>query len=174
MTQEPPRDGPGPETDATALYLEYKPFLLYLAGKKFHIPAPDAEGVVHDVFVSYLEQRTRIRTLRPWLIWATVHASQDYWRRRRGTEPFSSEQEDRPDEATVRQTARIEESFSVREVFGHVRTRCRELLIHRFLEGFTIAEIAAQQSITAKYAKKLVFGCVTKLRRLYRKGTKVL
>src|SRR5690348_13790316 len=80
---EPPQQ-PAPASpaadDVETLYLEHRSLLLYVACRKFRIPDSDAENLIQEVFLSYLQTGTKIENVRAWLVAAMCNASRHYWR----------------------------------------------------------------------------------------------
>src|SRR5688572_12963800 len=72
--------------DVEALYLEHRQLLLFVACRKFRVPDGDAENLIQDVFLSYLQTGTRIENVRAWLVAAMCNASRHYWRAQARTE----------------------------------------------------------------------------------------
>src|SRR4028119_399154 len=72
--------------DVETLYLEHRTLLLYVACRKFRIPDTDAESLIQEVFLSYLQTGTKIENIRAWLVAAMCNASQHYWRSQARTE----------------------------------------------------------------------------------------
>jgi DNA-directed RNA polymerase specialized sigma24 family protein len=72
------------EEDFGKLYERYWPLLLHVGRGKFRIPESDAEPLIHEVFLSFLKQSTRVENVRTWLVLAMCNASRHYWRHRRG------------------------------------------------------------------------------------------
>ena len=66
--------------DVEALYLEHRNLLLYVACRKFRIPDCDAENLIQEVFLSFLQTGTKIDNIRAWLVAAMCNASRHYWR----------------------------------------------------------------------------------------------
>src|SRR5437016_196342 len=61
--------------EVEALYLEHRTLLLYLASRKFHIIDGEAENLIQEVFLSFLQTCTRIDNVRAWLVAAMCNAS---------------------------------------------------------------------------------------------------
>jgi hypothetical protein len=61
-----------------ALYTEYGLLLRSIAMRRYAIPPDDAEALVHDTFVAYLERHTKINDLKPWLMGAVSNACKHY------------------------------------------------------------------------------------------------
>jgi DNA-directed RNA polymerase specialized sigma24 family protein len=63
-----------------ALYVNYGVVLRGIATQRYRIPAGDAEALVHDAFIAYLQRHTVVREVKPWLIGAVGNACKQYRR----------------------------------------------------------------------------------------------
>lgn len=152
---------PPPDSDEEEFVQVYEAnfgLLVSLAVRKFQVPFGDAEGLAHEVFLSYLKRRKEIRELHKWLIGAICHASRHYWRKHdRNIDQLDEEsallQAD-PLSAHVVDwlTARI----AAGEALAVLSPRYQHILRLRYYEGYSIPEIAEELGVTAKYAQKLV------------------
>lgn len=68
---------------ADDLYTRHSPLLRYIALTKFYVPEEDVDGLVHDVFATYLGSPTPIRSPKSYLIGAICNAARHYWREKR-------------------------------------------------------------------------------------------
>ncbi|HEV8435699.1 MAG TPA: sigma factor, partial [Thermoanaerobaculia bacterium] len=68
------------------LYIEHRTLLLFIASRKFHIADGEAENLIQDVFLSFLQTCTRIDNVRSWLVAAMCNASRHFWRAQGRTE----------------------------------------------------------------------------------------
>src|SRR5216684_2237278 len=68
--------------DFDTIYDDHAPLLRAIARRKFNIPDADIDGLVHDVFASFLTSVSRVRDPRPYLIGGICNACRNYWRRR--------------------------------------------------------------------------------------------
>src|SRR5215208_2421248 len=66
--------------EVEGLYVQYRTLLLSVACRKFRVPEADAEGLLQEVFVSFLQTGARIENIRAWLVAAICNASRHYWR----------------------------------------------------------------------------------------------
>ena len=69
--------GASPATgrDVGALYEEYRDLLLFIASRKFRIGDGDAENLIQEVFLAYLQNEAQVENTRSWLVAATCNAS---------------------------------------------------------------------------------------------------
>src|SRR4051794_16995813 len=122
-----------PERTAAA-YDEHRDLLHFLAAKRFRIPADEVDEIVHDVFVAFMRNETKISPLdeRSWLVGATCNSCRYYWRKHQyAGSPEDLDQLIDPhliaDEAVIRLT--------VARLLRQIRRRCRDLLRRRYGEG---------------------------------------
>ena len=47
-----------------AFYIEYRMLLLSVACRKFRVPETDAENLIQEVFLSYLQAGTKVENIR--------------------------------------------------------------------------------------------------------------
>jgi hypothetical protein len=66
-SQQPASPSPAAD-DVETLYVEHRSLLLYVACRKFRIPDSDAENLIQEVFLSYLQTGTKIENIRAWLV----------------------------------------------------------------------------------------------------------
>src|SRR5688500_6363088 len=64
----PPAPASPAADDVERLYVEHRSLLLYVACRKFRIPDSDAENLIQEVFLSYLQTGTKIENIRAWLV----------------------------------------------------------------------------------------------------------
>jgi len=57
----------------------------------------------------------------------------------------------------------------VREAFSCVTAKCQIALRLRFIEGYSVPEIAAEFNVSKKYAAKIVKRCLKMAKRRYMK-----
>lgn len=152
-----------------AVYAKYFELLVQIASFKFQVPDPDAEGLVHDVLISYLKKSRIIVDLRPWLIGAICYASRHYWRLNGRTVTVADVEAelDRADPASLRILDSLPDQLAAREALECLTPRCQELLHMRYFEGCTIPEIAARLNVKSKYAAKLISKCLRRAEKLY-------
>lgn len=151
-----------------ALYEAHVPLLISIATRKFRVPESDAEDLANSVFLAYLQRRSTITDLRGWLIGAICHSSRDYWRRtgRRALEIVDEAGFDRVDPATARVADVLPDQVAAREALASLSPRCQEMLRLRYIEGYTIEEIAEKWGVKPKYAQKLVAKCLRRAESL--------
>ncbi|HEX2060828.1 MAG TPA: sigma-70 family RNA polymerase sigma factor [Thermoanaerobaculia bacterium] len=150
-----------------AVYEQYFPLLMQIAVFKFQVPDAEAEGLVHDVLMSYLKKSATVLELRPWLIGAICYASRHYWRLngRNVTDPEIAL--DRADPASLRIVDSLPDQLAARQALECLAPRCQQVLHMRYFEGCTVAEVASRLGVKTKYAQKLITKCLRRAERLY-------
>jgi RNA polymerase sigma-70 factor (ECF subfamily) len=143
--------------------------LVALAVRKFQVPFGDAEGLAHEVFLSYLKRRKEIRELHKWLIGAICNASRYYWRKHgRNIEQLDTEvAAERPDPRSRNVLIDLPDSIALSEVMERMPPRWAHILRLRYFEGYSIKEIAEQQNVTSKYMQKLVAKCLQRAQEIF-------
>ncbi|MCU1349845.1 MAG: hypothetical protein JWO56_2875, partial [Acidobacteria bacterium] len=53
--------------DVETLYIKHRTLLFFVACRKFRIPECDAENLIQEVFLSFLQTGTKIENTRAWL-----------------------------------------------------------------------------------------------------------
>jgi len=150
------------------VYTGYFGLLVQIAIHKFHVPDSEAEGLAHDVLMSYLRKSADVIELRPWLVGAICHASRHYWRlNSRNVAPETDNELDRADPASVRILDSLPDQLAAREALECLNPRCREILSMRYFEGCTVVEVAERLGIKPKYAQKLIAKCLRRAETLY-------
>jgi RNA polymerase sigma factor (sigma-70 family) len=145
---------------ADVAYREHYALLHFIAAGRFRVPAPEAENVVHDVFVRFLRHQERISDDRAWLVAAVCNAARDYWRApERRTDPDVPERGSSPVDA-------LGASLDAATVLHQLPERCRDLLRRRFCDGSSSEELALTYATTIGYVKVMVHRCLTAARAL--------
>jgi RNA polymerase sigma factor (sigma-70 family) len=157
------------DDDFARLYEDNVSLLVAIAMRKFQVPEPDAEGLAHEVFCSYLKRKNEIRDLHPWLIGAICHASRYFWRQngRRTEQLDHSWALLRPDPASAGILDSLPAQLAAREILELLPPRYQEILRLRYYEGYSIQEIADYLNVTAKYTQKLVSKCLRRAEQVY-------
>ena len=154
--------------DIGGLYVEYRMLLLSVACRKFRVPESDAENLIQDVFLSYLQAGTKVENIRSCLVAAMCNASRHYYRANGRTEALPenfSEQSDPETEAVADVLAR---RITLRQALGYLQPRCRETLHLHYFEGRSAADMAREMKTTNRYAEKLIHNCLKRVREVYR------
>lgn len=157
---------PAPATDRIeASYVEHRSILLWLACRKFRVPESDAEALLQEVFLSYLQSADGVTDARAWLVAAVCNASRHYWRVRGRVEPLpvgfggQRDSDQNPDRVALEMT--------IQKVLGYLQPRCRETLHLHYFEGRTARDIGTLFDTTTRYAEKLIHKCLGRAREIY-------
>ena len=134
---------------------------------KFGLPPSDAEGVVNEVFTSYLLRRESVRNTRQWLIGAVCHACRGYWRDASKTSPLPENVTDYVDPSSPGLERRIVDRVTMARALTEVGPKCRETLRMYYAEGYSAAEIATRLGTTAGYVMQLLHTCRKQVRNAY-------
>lgn len=156
-----------PVDEIAAVYREHLPVMVGVAVSRFGISRTDAETLAHDVFLDYILKRERVTATRSWLIASMYNASQYYLRVRARTEALPEAYLENPDPSLLRVTDMWPDQLAAREAFDCTTPRCQLALRLRYMEGYTIPEIAVELGITERYAAKLVGECLKQANRRY-------
>lgn len=151
------------------IYEENCGVLVSVAVRKFQVPAGDAEGLAHDVLLSYLRRADEIRDLHHWLIGAICNASRYYWRQRgRNIEQLDTDvAAQRPDPRSRNVLTDLPNSIALEEVLDRMPPRWARILRLRYLEGYAIKELADLEGVTSKYMQKLVAKCIQRAQEIF-------
>lgn len=176
MTSAPARKPVAPSTTADeveALYLKHRTLLLFIACRKFRVPECDAESLIQEVFLSFLQTDTKIDNVRAWLVAAMCNASRHYWRSQGRTESLPEDFDDRSDPSSVGLAETFATSMTVRQAMRYLQPRCRETLRLHYFEGRSSGEVARELETTTRYAEKLIHNCLKRVREIYTNITAV-
>jgi RNA polymerase sigma factor (sigma-70 family) len=151
-----------------ALYVQYRGLLLYVAARKFHVPAMDCEALVHEALMALLQACVRIENPKAWLVAAVCNASRAYWRTRaRITNMEGARIDSLADTTDTFDAKRIEQEVLVRALVRRLRPEDREILRLHYYEQLTAAEIATRFQTTTGYAEKLIVIALRRARDIY-------
>jgi RNA polymerase sigma factor (sigma-70 family) len=157
----------GPAEDVETLYLTHRTLLFYVACRKFHIPEGDAESLIQEVFLSYLQSATRIDNPRAWLVAAMCNASRHYWRAQGRTDQLPEDFGRESDPASLGLAEQFALQMTVRQCLRYLQPRCRETLALHYFEGRSATEVAREMGTTVRYAEKLIHNCLKRVREIY-------
>lgn len=172
---EPPQPAPPSPAadDVETLYIEHRNLLLYVACRKFRVPDPDAENLIQEVFLSYLQTGTKIENIRAWLVAAMCNASRHYWRAQGRTESLPDNFNDHCDPGSQGLAEQYMTRMTVRQALDYLQPRCRETLWLHYFEGRSAGDVARELETTNRYAEKLIHNCLKRVREIYMNITAV-
>jgi RNA polymerase sigma factor (sigma-70 family) len=156
----PPTD----ESDFEALYLEYGVLLRTIAMRRYHVPPDEAEALVHDTFVAYLERHTVIRELKPWLMGAVSNSCKHYWRDRKREAPLPDAIEETP--AGGDEADEWAWRVSVGAAVARLGDKCRETLRGYYWRDESNERIAANLATSPGYVRQLLVSCRRRVKEL--------
>src|ERR1051326_3399373 len=149
------------------LYLEHRTLLLFIASRKFHIADGEAENLIQDVFLSFLQTCTRIDNVRSWLVAAMCNASRHYWRAQGKTESLPDDYANACDPKTTGTADEHAMRLTMSKVVGYMQPKCRDTLRLHYFEGRSAIDIAKELETTPRYAEKLIHNCLRRAREIY-------
>jgi RNA polymerase sigma-70 factor (ECF subfamily) len=150
-----------------ALYRQYRTLLMSVACRKFRVPEGDAENLLQEVFVSYLQVGVKIDNVRSWLVAAICNASRAYWRSQGRAEQLPEDFVEHSDPGSHALPERFAMEMTVRQALQYLQPRCRETLWLHYFEGRSAADVAREMQTTARYAEKLIHNCLKRVREIY-------
>lgn len=164
---------PTPADDVEALYIEHRNLLLYVACRKFRIPDTDAESLIQEVFLSFLQTGTKIDNVRAWLVAAMCNASRHYWRSSGRTESLPDDFNDHRDPGSETLADQYTLRMTIHQALQYLQPRCQETLYLHYFEGRSAVDMAREMETTARYAEKLIHNCLKRVREIYTNITAV-
>ena len=159
--------------DVEVLYTQYRTLLLSVACRKFRVPEADAEGLLQEVFVSFLQTGAKIENVRAWLVAAICNASRHYWRTQGRAEQLPEDFVEQSDPGSHALPERFALEMTVRQALQYLQPRCRETLWLHYFEGRSAADVAHELETTTRYAEKLIHNCLKRVREIYMNITAV-
>ena len=168
-----PAPVPTPADDVETLYIEHRSLLLYVACRKFRIPDSDAENLIQEVFLSFLQTGTKIDNVRAWLVAAMCNASRHYWRASGRTESLPEDFNDHSDPVTHGLAEQYMMRMTIRQALDYLQPRCKETLWLHYFEGRSAGDVARELETTNRYAEKLIHNCLKRVREIYMNITAV-
>ena len=156
-----------------SLYIEHRPLLLFVGCRKFQIDQGEAENLVQEVFLSFLQTQTRIENVRAWLVAAMCNASRHHWRSVGRVEPLPDDYDNQCDPGTQSIADRFAMQMTVQKVLGYMHPKCRETLRLHYFDGRSAGDVAKEMETTNRYAEKLIHNCLKRAREIYTSITAV-
>ena len=162
-----PAEAPVVEVDIGVLYVDYRMLLLSVACRKFRIPECEAENLIQEVFLSYLQAGTKIENAKAWLVAAMCNARRHYWRAQGRTEPLPDDYGERCDPSSNGVADREAQKLTVHQALEYLQPRCRQTLYLHYFEGRSAGDVAREMETTNRYAEKLIHNCLKRIREIY-------
>ena len=164
---------PSRADEVETLYTQYRTLLMSVACRKFRVPEPDAESLLQEVFVSFLQTGTKIENVRAWLVAAICNASRHYWRKEGRAEQLPEDFVEQSDPGSHALPERFALEMTMRQALQYLQPRCRETLWLHYFEGRSAADVARELETTTRYAEKLIHNCLKRVREIYMNITAV-
>jgi len=161
-----PAEAPA-DVDVGVMYVEYRMLLLSVGCKKFRIPECEAENLIQEVFLSYLQAGTKIENAKAWLVAAMCNASRHYWRAQGRTESLPDDYGERCDPMSNGVADREVQKLTVHQALEYLQPRCRQTLYLHYFEGRSAGDVAREMDTTNRYAEKLIHNCLKRVREIY-------
>ena len=171
--RSPVRPGADPADQVESLYLTHRRLLLYVGCVKFGVPEEDAEALLQEIFVSFMESAPQIVKVRAWLVAAMCNASRHYWRVRGRVESLPSDVAEKSDPSSHEAADKWATRISLQQAIGYLQPRCRETLFLHYYEGRSASDVARELDTTLRYAEKLIHNCLKRVREIYLKMMRV-
>lgn len=149
------------------LYNEHRTLLFYVACRKFRITEGDAESLIQEVFLSFLQSGTRIDNPRSWLVAAICNASRHYWRAQNRTDQLPEDFARHEDPASSGLAEDLALQLTIQQCIRYLQPRCRETLALHYFQGRSATEVANELGTTVRYAEKLIHNCLKRVRDIY-------
>lgn len=148
--------------DFDAVYDEHVPIMIGIAVDRFHLSRSDAQTLTHEVFLAYYLKAEEIRDVRAWLIGAICNASRQFLRKNGRDVALTDEVANAPDPRHAPES--LNDQIAARQAYACCTARCQLALSLRYIEGYSIEEIAAALKTTPRYAQNLVSRCLQQAR----------
>src|SRR5438477_1350635 len=133
----PAAEAGGEPPDVGDLYVLHRPLLLHIACRKFRIAETDAEGLLQEVFVSFMTTTTKVENVKAWLVAAMCNASRHYWRGQGKTESLPEDFDDHSDPSYSCLAEEIAMVITMQQALDYLQPRCRETLRLHYYEGLS-------------------------------------
>lgn len=153
--------------DIGELYVRHRTLLLHVGCRKFRVPESEAEGLIQEVFLSFMTTTTKIENIKAWLVAAMCNASRHYWRVQGRTEGLPEDFDDHSDPSSHDIAETLAEVITMQQALDYLQPRCRETLHLHYYEGLSANEVARSLDTTSRYAEKLIHNCLKRVREIY-------
>ncbi len=147
-----------------ALYTQYAVVLRGIAIHRYGIPPDEAESLVHDAFMAFLERHTSIRDVKGWLSGTIRYKCTDYWRLREREAPLPREQEDVADLGAESDVRSADLRLTMATAISRLGDRCRETIRRYYWLDEPLGVIAGCFATTENNVKQILFSCRRRLR----------
>ena len=156
-----------------ALYVEQASFLVRMAMGRFFVPHDIAENFAHDALLAFAESADVIHSPRSWLLSHVFNSCRYYWRCEARQAPLSAEVAELLHDHAWDLPKTIGDRLDVRRAVDRLDSKCQAVIRLRFVDERSAREMGGDLGTTKKYAEKLLYACVDRVRKIYNKITKV-
>src|SRR5258708_24603275 len=143
--------------DVGVLYEQYRELLLHVACRKFRVPDSDAENLMQEVFLAYMQTEAKVENTKAWLVAAMCNASRHFWRTQARTESLPDDIHDHSDPVSHGLADRFAIMLTLRQALKYLQPRCRETLYLHYFERRSAGDVAAELDTTNRNAAKLIY-----------------
>jgi RNA polymerase sigma factor (sigma-70 family) len=150
------------------VYLRYAPTLRKIAVRKFHIPAGEAETLVHDVFATYLMHAASVYAVERYLVGAICNASRYYLRRSDAADALFCSETPCMALPDARLQEELDRKLLLSRILAGVGRRCRDLLHRYYIDGDTSSAIAESMESTPGTVLVFLHKCRRRALETYR------
>jgi RNA polymerase sigma factor (sigma-70 family) len=164
-------EAPTSDSEFETLYVEYGILLRTIAMRGFGIPPDDAEALVHDCFIAYLQRHTSIHDIKAWLSGAMRNHCRHYLRDRKREAPLEAEHDQTVDPAPQAALERWMRRLTLAAVLARLGAKCRETLRSFYLSEEPKDALADRLSTSTGYIDQLLSTCRRRAHELFRSLT---
>lgn len=166
-------DDSAPSSDQAfeTLYVEYGVFLRAIAMRGFGVPPDDAEALVHDCFIAYLQRHTTIRDIKGWLSGTMRNSCRHYLRDRKREAVLGPEHDAAVDPAPQASLEVWMRKLTLAAVLARLGTKCRETLRGYYLADEAKESLADRLATSTGYIEQLISICRRRAQELFRSMT---
>lgn len=147
-----------------ALYTQYAVPLRGIAIHRYHIPADEAEELVHEAFMAYLQRHTSVRDARSWLMGTVRFKCTHYWRDRQREAPLEAELDETHHPSAEEDVQSAVTKLTIATAIRQLGDECRDTIRRFYWLRESLHEIAASYAVTENNVKKMLFSCRRRMR----------
>lgn len=163
--------GPSVTDSFERLYREHGVLLRKIATRRYNVPPEDAEALVHDTFILYMQRHTIVHDPKAWLVTAVCNECKHYWRERKREEPLLPEHDETADPAADAEMETWVRQNALAVVFARLGSRCRDVLRRYYLGDQSKSALAEELSMKPGYIRQFVMSCRQRARELFDNAT---
>ncbi|HEX9983505.1 MAG TPA: sigma-70 family RNA polymerase sigma factor [Thermoanaerobaculia bacterium] len=157
----------GAVRNVEALYRSHAALLITTAICRYRVPPHDADGLVHDIFASFLERRPQVNDAQAYLLGAIKNASRHYWRKRAHEAPFLPEHANTADHGTTMYLDRWSLRHALAVTLARLGDKCRQTLFRFYFAEEQRDSIARELRTTPANLNQLLHTCRRRAREMF-------